>query len=609
MAKPVADYWRTNDENARESARHILREFVANNRQRKTRFELYLDGWIAPSLSQRLSIRRLRRVNPGYRITLRRTIRADVAESLGTRRTRLGFRVIVSVRKGVALAPFAFGAVERFRQLVPFPGSNAEVEEALTQSYPQSGVPSIRIPEEGERPVHGYLDSITESPRISDIDPGTWIAGLAKERPRELYELLDDASMVDTAQSVVAAIADADTDPEWADRFEMLAHGSIARRRSALRVVDVRRPTPAAAVVPGSARPLPVWAKEGAQLRAHAGRDRIPHVEQSWLHLTDALVQDGGTVLVGDSLIAYEPAADPALDFVAGQWDSVYGSQSRTSRALVRRRNLARRRHPEGILLSGRNDNNWYHWLIEYLPRAMQLDPSISDEVPFVVSERTPQAGIDALSSLSPRPVLRIDSRLAHRFDRLHVLAPPVQILDTTRVAWSRGLSMNPEPLAAVRRAWLGTDSRPPGKRIFLQRRSAHRGLVNEDDLIPIAEAHGLTVVDPGRLTWAQQVDLFSHAALVVGASGAVMANYLLMGQGSEVLAITSEQLHDFVLPAAIAQLNDVGFGYVLGAGTAGLRDYDSRNPWLHSDFLLPPQRFTRALRESIDRIGDRFGS
>ena len=119
-----------------------------------------------------------------------------------------------------------------------------------------------------------------------------------------------------------------------------------------------------------------------------------------------------------------------------------------------------------------------------------------------------------------------------------------------------------------------------------------------------IAKAHGLTVLDPGQLTWIEQVEVFSTAALVVGASGAVMGNYLLMPAGSEILAITSQPLSDFILPAAIAHVGGVGFSYVLGAAGSRLTDHANRNSWFHSDFSVEPRHFAAALRQATSRIG-----
>jgi hypothetical protein len=82
-----------------------------------------------------------------------------------------------------------------------------------------------------------------------------------------------------------------------------------------------------------------------------------------------------------------------------------------------------------------------------------------------------------------------------------------------------------------------------------------------------------------------------------------VMGNYLLMPKGSEVLAITSRPLFDFVLPAAIAHVGGVGFSYVLGAASTKLTDHGNRNNWLHSDFSVQPRHFSSALRQAIERI------
>jgi capsular polysaccharide biosynthesis protein len=525
----------------------------------------------------------------------------DVAENLGSRNTKLGFRVSVSAPGDAALPPFSFGATDLSGALLPLEPSNPEVLEAMTQPYSRSGVTFGEVAPGRGRGVKGYLDAVNEGAKVSSMDPRTWLAVLASECPRELFELIDAEGMEGSASAVARAVAELDMQPEWVDRFVVLAAGSLPAAKSEFTVVDVRRPL-SSETLPTTSLMMPVFVNDGVRRRAVVGDKPIPAPRQEWFHIEDAVVQDGGTVLTEGELIAYEWAADPTLDFVAGQWDSVLGSRARESKALVRRRPVSKRRFDAAILLSGRNDNNWYHWLIEYLPRALQVDTSIPDGVPFVVSERTPQSGMDALSALSSREVVRLDSRLAHHFDTLHVLAPPVQILDTTQVPWALGLNMNTEPLRKARSIWVGDSAPAAAKRIFLRRKSAHRGLVNEAELVSIAHAHGLTIVDPGQLGWNEQVALFSTATLVVGASGAVMGNYLMMAEGSEVLAITSEPLHDFVLPAAIAHVNGVGFSYVLGAPTTKLHAHRNRNLWLHSDFTVSPRHFKVALREAIDR-------
>jgi capsular polysaccharide biosynthesis protein len=601
LTSPVQHYWRTNDSAGLAHARTSLSRFVHEYDRTNPTMAVWIEGWLAPTRSYRLSVGSLKRANPGYSVRYESHDRHDVAAALGVSDARLGFRFGIAT-SGSANGPFVFGVPFRRGRLSPFDHSNPEVAVAMADDYPLSGVAGIRDAEKWGRPVHGYIDSIVERP-VPTADPRSWLVALAADSPRELYELLNTKGMDESIDLVHSAIVEVSIDPEWNARFAALAGEEPPSDESGLTLVDVERPSRDVSVADHEALRMPVMVHDHSQLRAKAGTRPIPIPAQNWIRVADAQLQDGGTVLTGDRLLAYEPAADPSLDFVSGQWDSVMGSTTRPDRALLKLRESSGRTFGDAILLAGRNDDNWYHWLIEYLPRALQLEATVPDDVPFVVSERTPQSGLDALAALSSRPLLRLDSSLRHRFGSLRVLAPPVQILDTTRVPWAKGLSLNPEPLRTVRSLWV-PGAEPATKRIFLRRKSARRGLVNEADLVPIAESHGLTIVDPGRMTWSEQVSLFSSAELVVGASGAVMANYLLMKPGSEILAMTSQQLSDFILPAAIASVAGVGFSYVLGQGVAKLETFDGRNSWLHSNYSLSPERFTAALRQSIDRIG-----
>jgi capsular polysaccharide biosynthesis protein len=140
---------------------------------------------------------------------------------------------------------------------------------------------------------------------------------------------------------------------------------------------------------------------------------------------------------------------------------------------------------------------------------------------------------------------------------------------------------------------------------VFLRRTSSRRGLINQPELAEIACRLGLELVDPSGLSWKQQIELFSSSSLVVGASGAVMANYLLMVPGSRVLALTSDPLADFMLPAALAGISEAAFSYLTGPNESSLEDHLARNNWLHSSFSIRPKQFERALFREIVRLGE----
>jgi len=388
--------------------------------------------------------------------------------------------------------------------------------------------------------------------------------------------------------------------------LNLSAHGRSGSFTSDLIPLSVSRPNPSVDPAPGTGLHMPIMERDGAVIKFVAGPDVMRQPSQTWLRYENAFLQDGGTVVVGDQLISYEASADPGLDFVAGQWETVFGSRHHPDIALLRRREFADEIVREGILLSGRNDSNWFHWLVEYLPRLSQVGENMAPDVPVIVSSRTPETGIAALRALTTRDVIVLDASLAHRFDVLHILAPVVQILDTTRIPWGQGLTMNPGPVHDMRGALgLAAQVVPPTRRVFLQRQSAHRGLRNEVELMDIARRHGLEVLDPSTMTWAEQLTMFSTTSLLVGASGAVMANYILMAPGSSILALTSDALGDFVLPAAIAGIVGAHFSYVTGPTVIRLVDCQTRNAWLHSDFTVGAADFESALIAALESDSD----
>jgi capsular polysaccharide biosynthesis protein len=385
----------------------------------------------------------------------------------------------------------------------------------------------------------------------------------------------------------------------WAARFALSAGIDFDVPPTGLLALTVWRPDQPTA--PGPVL-LPVLERDGSVVTARQGTETIPMPSSRWLNLESARIQCGGIVTVDNKLVLYEEAADPSHDFVANYEGILFGSRANPSQALLAPFPPAAESIDEGILLAGRNDTNWYHWLIEYLPRVLEIPQDIGQAVPLLVSAGTPASGLDALRSLSDREVVLIDPGLSQEVSRLHVLAPPVQIVDSTRVSWDSGLLVNPGPLCKARQVWR-QDAAAPSRLIFLRRRSRHRGMGNQLALERIAVSMGLEVVDPSDLTWDEQREIFTTAKLVVGASGAVMANYLLMPSGGRVLALTSELLDGFILPAVIAGICGVDFTYLLGPATDSLEKFTHRREWFHGDFTVDADAFRAVLGSELQRV------
>lgn len=574
---------RDHDPEHLQTIRSLIDDLGDEATERPTRRRVVYTGWVAPPF--RASRRRLRQANPGYDVTVNHPVRAEFGIRGRTR--RFGLEVIA---EGPIDGPeFKFFVSSRDRDS-PLAASNDLARHQLER---------LGVSADPDAGIAGYVDHIRSSLVPADTAPALWLDALAQDDPSLLWDFQDSEASRGMRARLADQLGTFATNDRWADRYRLAAHGLATSFTSDLAVLPVERPetgregavhVAAPALVVSGMRATPVA----------TGRE-LPAPDTGWLHIDDALLQDGGTVTAGDRFIRYERSADPSLDFVAGQWMTTLGSSQHPDGVLLRRPDVTADRIDEAVLLAGRSDANWFHWMVEYLPRVLMIPASIGGDVPLLVTPRVPATGVEALRELTDRPIVVIDPAVTQPVGRLHVAAPPVEVLDTTKVPWDQGLRVNRAPLDDLRKRWGVHEPRVgTGRRVFVTRHSRHRGITNEHKLARLAQRYGLETVDPSGLDFAAQRRLFSDAEVLVGASGAVMANYLFMRPGSRIVALTSRQLADFILPAVLAEIAGSSFEYLLGTSTVRLTDVPDRNRWIHADFTVSPRDFERALRDLL---------
>src|SRR5207244_2202402 len=82
--------------------------------------------------------------------------------------------------------------------------------------------------------------------------------------------------------------------------------------------------------------------------------------------------------------------------------------------------------------------------------------------------------------------------------------------------------------------------------KVYVSRSDAeHRRLTNEADLIRMLTEQGFTVVSPGQLSFAAQVELFARARVIVGVHGAGLTNLIWAPRNCTVIELSPEGLGD----------------------------------------------------------------
>jgi capsular polysaccharide biosynthesis protein len=232
----------------------------------------------------------------------------------------------------------------------------------------------------------------------------------------------------------------------------------------------------------------------------------------------------------------------------------------------------------DGVLsLRDKHDSNYWHVLSDVLPRLFVFERAgLSLDLPVVVARHLYDApyfqpllrrsGLDRLTWVVQDPCVHVRARRAYvcrafRYSKTH---------------FDRLLEL------------LGAGASDGDRRLFVTRRGRYRSLTNLDEIEQIATEAGLEVVDPGSLTFDEQIAMFAGARKVAGVHGAGLANVLFRAGGAlDVLELFSPTWFE---PSYFELCRLYGFGYaaLVGEAQAGF------------EFSIPPDRFAAQLERLL---------
>lgn len=185
---------------------------------------------------------------------------------------------------------------------------------------------------------------------------------------------------------------------------------------------------------------------------------------------------------------------------------------------------------------------NYAHWLTEVLPRAAILasEPAY-DGVPVLVN-----AGLHAnlMQSLKlvvgERPIIAVANRESVRVTELIVISPTGYVPFEPRKLYASNPSHGVfSPVAFHRMIERVQTSIGPhtdaATHIYIRRNSNARNISNADMIEQQLVAYGFTIIEPEKLSFIEQAKLFSGAKVIIGATGAAMANAIFCQPGTQI--------------------------------------------------------------------------
>lgn len=204
-----------------------------------------------------------------------------------------------------------------------------------------------------------------------------------------------------------------------------------------------------------------------------------------------------------------------------------------------------------GVLLTSYAVTNWSHFLTEILPiAALVEDLALPTEYALLLGKPAAAQMMECLELVkSPGRAVTIIN-LATQVDRAIWFSPvattPFEYLkarsgQTPNYAPADTL-FSPRALAALRqRLPLGhaTAGFRAGTKVYIDRNSARRRVTNRKEVLAFFQESGFEIVVPEALSLSQQMALFADASVIVGQSGAGLANMLFAPTGTRILVLS----------------------------------------------------------------------
>lgn len=190
----------------------------------------------------------------------------------------------------------------------------------------------------------------------------------------------------------------------------------------------------------------------------------------------------------------------------------------------------------EGTVLSLNtySTNNYFHFLIDAVGQLHWRDRlSAVADMRMVISGYHPEAAkaLPYISAVLTR--VGVSDAMQVSFDGTLMLCRHV-------VFPARDTGANPAKVRELRRRVGLSDKGRGSRRLYITRPGAgRRRLVNDAAIAARLAKRGFECIDPGTLPFAQQIDLFAEAQVIVGPHGAALTNAIFMPRGGALVELT----------------------------------------------------------------------
>lgn len=277
-----------------------------------------------------------------------------------------------------------------------------------------------------------------------------------------------------------------------------------------------------------------------------------------------------------------------------------YGMTANYRKLIRYRKPRIKRTIHRAIAFNDACSGNYAHWLTEILPRIGlyykdgmvqgqqiilddDLHPNLMESFNLVTDEpvqalaipRDESWMVDNLDYISATGYVPFDRRPSSPEGHSHGQFSPLALQNIVKIICRK----------------LSLESTRATRRIFIRRNSGSRMLNNAAEIEQLLIRHQFEVIEPEKLDFAEQVRIFSEAEVVVGATGAAMANTIFCKPSSKLIVMMA--MHEAMpygywhnMAAAVGNRITYVLGRIVGQEHLGI----------HANFIISPNDLLEAL-------------
>ena len=317
--------------------------------------------------------------------------------------------------------------------------------------------------------------------------------------------------------------------------------------------------------------------------------ERMKVGTKSYDRLSNVKIWHQRFILQNGSWCIIDSTCSPYLDFVGGHWQFLEQTHLHFDHVFMKRpaaeRNLTLK---NAIFLIGRADENWYHLILDTLPRYLYLK-ELDKSIPVLIRSDLPPSSINLLKRILEREMILINSSDIVTVEELFFVACRSTAFDSKPTDIQDIVKFSPVALTAFR-DWIFSVSLPllnntfPEK-LLISRRSKYRNLLNAQKVEDEFRKSGFDIINPSNDFYDVQEHYYAKASHLVAPGGAGLTNMVFMQSHSTVTSLVSWRGRGTRLWKKLAEACEINLIELIGVPTNYNIKYMTR---LHSNFILP---------------------